>query len=114
MNDLWCSFQYVMNAPYFVQTMGLTTASSMFIGATLYNGDLKTLAKGMITLIPYVLLLLAVTIIRLTSNPITNPVLACAGLATIIFLTIFYVLGLLLGVEVVKLAHKDKSGILVK
>lgn len=109
MNDIVCSIQYVINAPYFWQTMFSTSLCSVFLGATLYNGDLAKLAKGMITIIPYTILLIAVNIIRLTSNPINNPVLAYAGVITIFFLTIFYILGLILGVEVVKLAHRPKK-----
>lgn len=100
--DAWL---YVSTAPFFWQSMFMTSACSIFIGALLYNGDAKLLAKGMFTLIPYVLLLLTVTIIRLSGVVILRPYQAYAGLATIISLSIFYVFGLVLGVFITKLAH---------
>lgn len=99
---------YVTIAPYFWHTMVATTMSSIFIGAILYNGDLENLFKGMIALIPYIALLVLTTTIRLSSVEIESTTMAFAGLTTIAFITFFYILGLVLGVLITKLAHRKK------
>lgn len=102
------TLQYIINAPFFFETVGFITASSMFIGATLYNGDLKLFAKGLITLLPYAGLLLLTNAIRIANYPINNHVQAYAGLATIVVVTVAYVSGLFMGVELVRYALKKK------
>lgn len=101
-------FNYITSAPFFWSTMAMTTASSLWIGALLYNGDFKLFVKSLFTLIPYVALLFATTVVRITNVEINNHAQAYAGVGTILFLTFFYVLGLLLGVLITKAAHKSK------
>ena len=103
--------QYVTSAPYFWHTMGATTASAVFLGAMLYNGDLRKLTKGLIAILPYTALLTATNLIRITDYLATDPgphnlTAAWAGTMTIIYLTFFYILGLLFGVITTGLAHK--------
>ena len=103
--------QYVTSAPYFWHTMGATTASAVFLGAMLYNGDLRKLTKGLIAILPYTALLIATNIIRISdkleqTSSASNHVTAWAGTMTIIYLTFFYILGLLLGVITTGLAHR--------
>lgn len=101
------SFIYISNSSYFWQSMFMTTACSVFLGSFLYNGDLKLLAKGLLTLIPYIALLLTTTSLRIFGLPeITNYHQAYAGIVTIIMLTIFYCLGLIIGVCITKHAHR--------
>lgn len=100
------SLIYVITAPYFWQTMAMTSASSIWIGALLYNGDLRMLVKGLVTLVPYVSLLVATNVLRISNNPINDEKLAYAGIITILFLTIFYIKGLIFGVLITKYAHK--------
>lgn len=97
---------YVISAPYFWQTMVMTSACSMFLGPMLYNGDYKLLAKGLFTIIPYIALLLTTTIVRISNYPINNHYMAYAGLVTIIFLSFFYLSGMILGVLITRQAHK--------
>lgn len=100
------SFIYISNSSYFWHSMFSTTACSIFIGSFLYNGDFKLFSKGLFTLIPYIVLLLATTTLRINGLPeIINYAQAYAGMATIIMLTIFYCIGLFLGVCVTKYAH---------
>ena len=101
------SFQYISSANYFWHSMAMTTACSIFLGSFLYNGDHRTLAKGILTLLPYIALLITTTVLRINGLPeINNHVQVYAGLCTIVSLTIFYMLGLFLGVTITKLAHK--------
>lgn len=104
------AFEYISHASYFWQSMFMTTACSIFLGAFLYNGDFKLFSKGLLTLIPYILLLLSTTLLRINGLPvITNIHQAYAGLTTIISLSIFYIMGLLIGVCVTRLAHKKSN-----
>lgn len=114
MND---ALMYVISFPYFWISMGVTVASSMFIGAILYNGDVRALVKGMVSLITYFALLMTVTVTRVNislvsalSHDRSNDYMAYAGIVTLLIVTLFYVTGLLLGVFVVKKARKAKHG----
>ena len=106
--------QYVTSAPYFWHTMGATTASTVFLGAMLYNGDLRRLSRGLIALLPYTALLIATNIIRISdkleqTSGASNHVTAWAGTVTILYLTFFYVLGLLIGVVTTGSVHTNNK-----
>lgn len=104
------TINYVTNAPFFYQTMGITAATSIFVGASIYNGDVKNLSKGIITLGTYCFLLVLMTITRVVSNlNIETPYKAYASLVTIIFLTIWYILGMVVGVYIVQKSRKRKK-----
>lgn len=107
MQDLWQSMVYVANAPYFWGSMGFTVATSMFVGALLYDGRIGSLSRGLVTILSYGFLILLVTISRIA--PIYGTLLdpkykiqALAGTATLIIITFFYCLGLAIGVYVFK------------
>lgn len=103
MNQLLASFQYISGFPYFWGSMGFTTAVAMFVGALIYNGNAKTLAKGFITIFSYMFLLLLVTGNRVFPQLTPeNASTALGSFTTILVITPFYCLGLLLGVLMVR------------
>ena len=91
---------YVINAPYFWPSMGFTTATSMFVGVLLHDGNLKQVAKAEVTLLTFAIFLIVTSIPRIFSHDISAEHLpgALGGLTTIFCVTFFYTLGLLLGV----------------
>lgn len=94
--------RYVTSVPYFWETMSGTLISSMFLGATMYNGELKKLAKGMVVLGSYAFLIFLLTATRIKyvadTIGIKDSVQAHAGLVTWLFVTVFYFVGLIVGV----------------
>jgi len=104
------TYLYISASPFFWASMGMITATAMFIGAILYNGDLKKISKALISIASYSFLLLAVTTNRIYSvisiSGTDNPEQALAGILTIFITTIFYFLGMFLGVLVTKSQHK--------
>ena len=89
--------EYVTQAPYFWQTMGWITACAMFLGATIYNGVSK-LTKWLVTTIPYTILIMVTNIIRIHQFDVNGHIQAYAGTMTILFVSFFYFLGMIVGV----------------
>lgn len=104
-DQFFLALRYVAGAPYFWGSMGFTTAIAMFIGATMYDGQLTQVKKGLVSIFLYAFLLLQVTYSRiqpfLTLNGTHDPKLL-AGIATIFLVTLFWCLGLFLGVLLFK------------
>lgn len=101
---------YISQQYMFWQTIGWTVASGIFIGATLYNGDLSKFSKGLVTILPYSFMLFLTTGFRLSVKSFdvqTHPQ-ALAGLATLLVVTMAYILGLFLGVITVHLTKGMK------
>lgn len=102
---------YIIRAPYFFQSFGFSIATAMFIGASIYNGDVTKLTKGIVTVVSYAFFLLLITFSRIidvgmSENGFTNPIQAHAGVFTIIIMTIAYVLGMYMGVITLKITRK--------
>lgn len=102
---------YVASAPYFYSLTGMTIASAMFVGATLYNGELKQATKGIVTVGSYAgfLLLMFSTRVIQTLTILehgSHGHLAWAGTVTIVIATAQYIFGILLGVFVSQQARK--------
>lgn len=89
---------YILQAPFFWGTMGFITAISMFIGVMVYDGKMSEVSKGLVSVGTYALMLLWVTAIRISNVNWGNNAQALAGIATIIFVTLFWSLGMFLGV----------------
>lgn len=110
MNLIWESIKYVTSDPWFGASMGMTASMGIFIGAILFDGLLTEVRKGIVTIISYAFLLGIANYTRIApivfSGDFHNPNQPFAGLSTIFFVTIFYCLGMLMGVWVTKLAHK--------
>jgi hypothetical protein len=102
---------YITHAPFFWQTMGSIVACAMFIGATLYNGDLSALRKALLTMGAYAALVTLVDSTRIihvyNTQGIQNYAQAFAGIATLVFVSFFYLLGLFIGVFVVHRVKYD-------
>lgn len=92
------TIQYVISAPYFLESMTMVTLCAMFIGATIYNGDTNKLAKWLVTTVPYMLLLIATNLMRIHSGEITNEVQAYAGSISILIVSFFYFFGMMISV----------------
>lgn len=90
--------EYVTQAPYFWQTMSWIIACAMFLGATIYNGDVSKLTKWLVTTVPYTILIITTNLMRLHAIDIGNHIQAYAGTVTIIFVSFFYFLGMTIGV----------------
>jgi hypothetical protein len=111
MND---TIGYVTSVPYFWLSMGLTISTAMFIGATMYNGDLRKFSKALIGILSYGFFLFAITATRLYDTGTTvgfkSSTLAHAGIFTLAFVTVAYVLGMFIGVMVTNYAkHHSKK-----
>ena len=106
---------YVVNASGFWRGIGWTVATSIFIGATLYNGDLKQWAKGMVSLGTYAFFILLITSTRLIevgrTTGFANPVTAHAGIFTLFYVSVAYFTGLFIGVLVSKYARRKHANI---
>lgn len=106
---MWEVITYISHAPFFWQTMGSIVGCAMFIGATLYNGDLSALRKALLTMASYAALIVLVDTTRIihvhNTTGIQNHAQAFAGIATLVFVSFFYLIGLFIGVLTV---HKVK------
>lgn len=112
LTDFYLSLVYVSNASYFWQSMGAVVACSVFIGAILYNGDLDRLSKGIVTTGAYASLLFTMTISRVldtfSRTGVRNADMALAGSSSILIVTLFYFMGLIIGVYLVKFIHRNQ------
>lgn len=101
---------YVASDPYFWVSMAFTTIMGMFIAAAIYDGQLKEIKKFLIGLGGYASLLIMTTGARiipyLSQTPGDFPYMPLAGIATVFYLTVFYLFGMCLGVCVSHCAHK--------
>lgn len=104
MNPISAGIIYVMHAPYFWGSMGFTTASALFIGAYIYGGDVTNLKKGIIMVLSYGLMICWTNIMRVTNAlaginmpPSVLP-MAYASTISLISITIFWLIGIALGV----------------
>lgn len=108
--DLFEVIKYVTNAPMFWGSMGFTTAIAMFIGALVYDGELEQASKGVFSVVSYVIMLLWVMISRVLSSlntvGLNEPAKAWAGTLTILLITIFWLIGILLGVLILRTKYK--------
>lgn len=112
-DTLYSAFQYVQYAPYFWGSMGFTTALAMFVGALLYNGELTQIGKGFLSILSFASMLLWVTTSRVLdsiqdSSVSHNLTFAFAGIATILTVTLFWSLGLFIGVSIFELKYRNK------
>lgn len=103
------SIIYVMSDPFFWPSMSFTTMVGIFIGAVIHDGDTKQLNNTLLSLAAYGTLILVTNLTRvlpLVGNSI-NPAKPLASIATTLLVSIFYLLGLFIGVKLVEHArHK--------
>lgn len=101
---------YVVDVPYFWITMGMITASAMFCGAIILNGDIMMAWRSLITKMVYVTLLFQVNYFRVTYEverlQIGFSKYSYATIAAMAIVTLFWILGMLIGVYTSHLVKK--------
>lgn len=104
------SFKYVTGDLFFLPSMAVVVIMSLFVGATVFNGDVKLLSKYIFTFFTYSLLLTFVNLTRIVPDIFNSPIVyigkPLAGTLTNLFVTVAYLLGIYLGVLITKKAHK--------
>jgi len=103
-----CTLNYVVRDPFFWPSMAFTVMVAIFIGAIIYNGDIEQVKKALLFLGCYVGLLLTVNVSRVipTVADATHPERPFGSAVTIVLVTFFYLLGMALGVLLVRGARK--------
>ena len=103
---------YVINAPFFYYGISGTILGGFWIGASIYDGMLKDTWKGVLVVLGYAAFLVLTTVPRVlnsiadTSIKHSNPGMEYAGLITIGFMALYYVLGMLMGVYTIQRARR--------
>ena len=102
------SATYVASDAYFLPSMAATAIIGLFVGAVVYDGCVQDLKKMLISLFSYATLIMMVTAERVipsfydgvfrTHHPFS-------GIATILSVTLFYLLGMVVGVWITNKAH---------
>lgn len=112
MNYLTESLIYVMSDQYFWIAMTLTTMCGLFVGASIYDGILEDVKKGIVSISFYTLLIVMTNLSRILpivySGAVHSVQQPFASTITTLLVTIFYILGMWLGVRTVKHAHSDR------
>lgn len=103
MNFLLEPLYAVVSAPYFLQSMGMTTATAMVIGVLLYNGELRRVLKALLSISFYAFFIISTTLLRIEGsigfkNLVGQESMTLASTMTVIIITFFYALGLFIGV----------------
>ena len=111
MNLIYLAFEYVIRQPFFWASMGFTTLIGIFIGSVIYDGDMKEMKKGIIALGSYCVIIITTNTTRVipqiaTTLPAKTYQLF-ASVVTIAIVSVFYLLGMYLGVVITKKAHRE-------
>lgn len=106
------AIMYVVKDPYFGMAMSMTIASSLFIGAAIYDGLIDDVKKAIITIAYYAFLIAGTNLTRIlpiiASGNVHDVRQPLAGVVTLGFITIAYLLGMYVGVKIVNRVHKGK------
>ena len=112
-NILFQTLIYVISQPYFWASMAFITTIGIYIGAVVYDGVLKEIKKLCLSLFVYMTLLLIVNLTRVVPQTVGKDfpklISGYSQSITIIIVTIFYFLGMYLGVRLVNKAHKGRE-----
>ena len=105
---------YVISAPFFYYGVSGTIVGGIWIGASIYEGNLRDTWKGMLTVLGYCLFLILTTVPRILNSisslgSHSSPGMEYAGIITIGFIVIYYVLGMLLGVYTIQRARRKNK-----
>ena len=112
MNNLMLGIHYVINAPFFYYGVSGTVLGGFWIGASIYDGVMSETWKGVLVVIGYAAFLALTTVPRVlssiadTSIQHSNPGMEYAGLITIGFMALYYILGMLMGVYTIQRAKR--------
>lgn len=114
MNAVWAILFYVVGAPYFWASMGLTTATAMFIGVLLHDGNMRQVGKAMITISSYAFYVVLTTTPRIFASlsrvSVDHLPQAFASITTLVLVTFFYMIGLLMGVYISYIQSRRRHG----
>jgi len=94
---------------FFWPAMAFTSMIGIFIGAVIYNGDVREIGKSIISLASYALLIILTITTRVGPDlggiSPEHYYMPFAGVMTILVVTAFYLLGMCIGVKIIKYAH---------
>ena len=114
MDIVFRAIMYVLNGEAFWHTIGFTVATAIFIGAAIYDGDTTMLKKGFITIFCYTMVLFLTNVFRLIGNGGNiGHIQRYAGIITLIFVTVAYLTGMVIGVKVVEITRR-KVGVKIR
>lgn len=111
-NEIVKSLVFVAEADYFYQAMAIVTIMASMIGSMVYNGDLSSIRKAIVSIFCYAIMLMFTNISRLINYPdLLLPKEMTMGqqfngTVTVVYVTFFYMLGLSLGVFIHKRARR--------
>lgn len=104
------TINYVIWDTFFWPAMAFTTIIGIFIGAVIYDGLLEDIKKMILSLTVYGLIIATVNITRIipkfVDHSIVDPSKPLASTVTLILVTLFYLLGMYIGVQMVNKAHR--------
>lgn len=106
------SFIHTMQATGFWQAMAMVTIISTMIGSIIYNGDVNALRKAIIAIFTYGGLIMLTNIARVWGIGLENlyypsgEIRALYPIATIVYVTFFYIAGIYCGVCIHKRVRK--------
>lgn len=111
LNYISASFTYITQDQYFWYAMAFTTIIGQFISAAIYDGETKEIKKFLIGLGAYASLIVMTTSARvwpilLSGREIQHNGQPLAGIETIVIVTVFYLLGMVIGVFTTRHAHR--------
>lgn len=112
MDTFLLGIKYVINAPFFYYGMSGTVLGGLWIGASIYDNILEAW-KGALIVFGYAAFLLITTVPRVlnsikdTSLKHSSPGMEYAGIITILFILLYYVLGMLIGAYTIHRARKQ-------
>lgn len=100
---------YTTNVPYFWASMGMVVAIGMFVGALLYKGNSNELAKVLFTVGSYATMILWFNASRIyflygINNDLTVRIQAFAGSFTVLFLSLFWLVGIISGAVIIRIS----------
>lgn len=105
---------YVTSDPYFWPSMAITVIIGYLVGAVIYDGILRDVSKAIVTVFSYAFMIVSVSATRIFPqimgpNSIIDRTKPLAGLWTIFFVTIFYLIGMWIGVVLCRYAVKNQK-----
>lgn len=110
LDSIYQSIIYVTSDSFFWPSMAITTMIGLFIGAVLYDGCIREIKKLIISMLAYAFMVITVTVERIVPSffdgvfRIHNPF---AGTVTVLAVTLFYLLGMVIGILITKYAHPN-------
>lgn len=109
METIIAFINYTTNVPYFWASMGVVVAIGMFVGALLYKGKSNELIKLLFAVGSYATMILWFNTSRIyflygINNDLTVKVQAFAGSFTVLFLSLFWLFGIISGAVIIRIS----------